>query len=130
MWCPSRFNIGGFYFLLSSFIYMHDICNASELLFSIMYADDISVQISGNDITYLVSSLNVQLELLYRWFKLSLNAKNTFFLVFHRATIKDHDLIIRIDGSTLNRSNNIKCLGVIIDYKFNWCEHIAHIKIM
>ena len=45
-------------------IYMNDICNASELLFSILYADDTSVQISGNDITYLVSSMNAELELL------------------------------------------------------------------
>ena len=42
-------------------IYMNDICNASELLFSILYADDTSVQINGNDIIYLVRSLNVEL---------------------------------------------------------------------
>ena len=112
-------------------IYMNDICNASELLFSILYADDTSVQISGNDITYLVSSMNAELELLSRWFKankLSLNAQKTFYLVFHRARIKDHELSIQIDGSTLNRSRNIKYLGVIIDHKLNWCEHIAHVK--
>ena len=105
-------------------INMNDICNASELLFSIMYADDTSVQISGNDITYLVSSLS-------RWFKankLYLNAKKTLYLVFHRGRIKDHDLSIRIDGSTLNRSTNIKYIGVIIDHKLNWCDHIAHVK--
>ena len=104
-------------------IYMNDICNASELLFSILYADDTSVQISGNDITYLVSSMNAELELLSKWFKankLSLNAQKTFYLVFHRARIKDHELSIQIDGSTLNRSRNIKYLGVIIDHKLNW----------
>ena len=86
---------------------MNDICNASELLFSILYADDTSVQISGNDITYLVRSMNAELELLSRWFKankLSLNAHKTFYLVFQRARIKDHDLSIRIYGSTLNRA--------------------------
>ena len=30
-------------------IYMNDICNASELLYTIMYADDTSVILSGND---------------------------------------------------------------------------------
>ena len=112
-------------------IFMNDICNASELLFLILYADDTSVQISGNDITYLVSSMNVELKLLSRWFranKLSLNAQKTFYLVFHRARIKNHDLSKRIDGSTLNRSSNIKYLGVIIDHKLNWCEHITHVK--
>ena len=41
--------------------YMNDICNASEFLFSIMYTDDTPVQISGNDITYLGTSLHVDL---------------------------------------------------------------------
>ena len=75
-------------------IYMNYIFNASKLLFSIMYADDTSVQISGNDITYLVSSLNVELELLSRWFKatkLSLNAQNTFYLVFNRYCISSKE---------------------------------------
>ena len=112
-------------------IYMNYICNASELLFSILYADDTSVQISGNDITYLASSMNAELELLSRWFKantLSLNAQKTYYLVFHLARIKYHGLSIIIDGSILNRSSNIKYLGVIIDHKLNWCEHIAHVK--
>ena len=63
-------------------------------------------------------------------YKLSLNTQKTFYLVFHRAKIKDHDISIRIDGSTLNRSRNIKYIGVIIDHKLNWCEHIAHVKNM
>ena len=38
-----------------------------------------------------------------------------------------NDLSIRIDESTLNRSSTVKYLGVIIGYKLNWCEHIAHV---
>ena len=89
------------------------------------------MQIRGNDITYLVSSMNVELELLSRWFKtnkLSLNAQKTLHLVFHWARIKDHDLSIRIDGLTPKRNSNIKYICVIIDQKPNWCEHIAHVK--
>ena len=29
----------------------------------------------------------------------------------------------------LNRSSNIKYIGVIIDHKLNCCEHIAHVKV-
>ena len=42
-------------------IYMNDICNASQLLFSIMYAHDTSVQLSGNYLIHLVRSLNAEL---------------------------------------------------------------------
>ena len=51
--------------------YLNDICNASELLLSIMYADDTSVQISGNNITYLVSKANASSK-----FGLKINIKN------------------------------------------------------
>ena len=46
---------------------MNNICYASEFLVFIMYSDDTYMQMSGNDITYLVGSLNVELELLSRW---------------------------------------------------------------
>ena len=112
-------------------IYMNDICNVSNLLYTIMFADDTSVQVSGNDLNNLVSSLNVQLQFLSTWLKankLSLNTKKTFFIVFHRARIKDHRISIQMDGSVLNRSTSIKYLGVLIDHNLNWCEHIAYIK--
>ena len=63
MWCSTGFNIVASTFY---YIYMNDICNESELLFSMMYPDNTSVQISRNNMTSLVSSLNAELELLSR----------------------------------------------------------------
>ena len=40
-----RLNFGSITF----FVYMNDICNVSELLYIIMYADDTSVIMSGNE---------------------------------------------------------------------------------
>ena len=42
-------------------IYMNDICNVSVLLYTIMYADDTSVIMSGNDLEYLIQSVNSEL---------------------------------------------------------------------
>ena len=45
-------------------VYMNDICNVSELLYTIMYADDTSVIMSSNDLNSLIQSVNSKLCLL------------------------------------------------------------------
>ena len=98
-------------------IYVNDICNISNFLFNIMYADDTSVLLSGDDLKDLTCLLNKELELLFIWLKsnkLSLNTQKTFYMLFHRARIKGNNLVVKINDSVLNRVNNIKYLGVII----------------
>ena len=50
-------------------IYMNGICNVSELLYTIMYADDTSVIMSGDDLESLIQSVNSELCLLNTWLK-------------------------------------------------------------
>ena len=80
---------------------MNDICNVSELLYTIIYSDDTSVIMSGNDLKSLIQSVNSELCLLNTWLKankLSLKINKTYYLVFHRARIKVHnDTSIRMD---------------------------------
>ena len=45
MWCSTRIIMGALLFI----IYVNDICNISNLLFKIMYADDTSVLFGGNN---------------------------------------------------------------------------------
>ena len=110
-------------------IYMKDICNVSELLYTIMYADDINAIMSGNDLESLIQSVNTELCLLNTWLnvnKLSLNVNKTYFLVFHRARIKvDNDNSIRMNDSIIKSASHFKYLGVIIDSKLNWIPHIT-----
>ena len=96
-----------------------------------MYADDTSVLLSGDDLKDLTCLLNKELELLFIWLKsnkLSLNTENTFYMLFHRARIKGNKSVVKINDSVLNRVNNMKYLGVIIDHKLKWCEHISYVK--
>ena len=100
---------------------MNDICTVSELWYIIMYADDISVTMSNNDLKSLIQFVNSELCLLNTWLKankkLSLNVNKTYYLVFHRSKIKvDHDTSIWINknNSLINNESHLKYLGVII----------------
>ena len=42
--------------------------NISNVLFNVLYADDTCIYLRGSDITTLLDSLNVELNLLYEWF--------------------------------------------------------------
>ena len=42
-------------------IYMNDICNVSELLFTVLYADDASVVIHGKDMSSIITILHYEL---------------------------------------------------------------------
>ena len=60
---PQRSILGPLLFIK----YMNDICNVSEMLFYILYADDTTVIIKDKDISILLQTLNVELEKLSIW---------------------------------------------------------------
>ena len=50
-------------------------------------------------------------------------------MVFHRARLKpnnNNDIIM--DGNILTKVNSTKYLGITIDHKLNWIDHIAYVK--
>ena len=60
---------------------MNDICNVSELLFTILYADDTCVLLIGKDLTKLIMVINAELKslsALFRSNKLTVNPQKTF----------------------------------------------------
>ena len=61
---------------------MNDICNVSELLFTILYADDTCVLLSGKDLTKFIIVINAEFKSLSAWFrsnKLTVNTQKTSF---------------------------------------------------
>ena len=50
-------------------------------------------------------------------------------MIFHRSRIKPNVINnVVIDNYQLIQVNSAKYLGVIIDHKLNWIEHISYVK--
>ena len=110
---------------------MNDFSRASQLLFSIIFADDTSVFIEGTHYNGVIEILNEELKKIEKWLKankLTVNLKKTMYMVFHRAKIKQTKQQVVIDNQDILLVNHTKFLGVIIDNKLNWTEHITYVK--
>ena len=120
--------LGPLFFIL----FMNDFTRASQLLFSILFADDTSVFLIGKEYTKLIVFLNKELKKVSHWLNangLTINVKKTHFMVFHRARIKAKDLYVEMQGNNIGCVTATKYLGVIIENKLKWTSHILYIKI-
>ena len=76
-------------------------------------------------------ALNNELLKVTSWLvanQLTINVAKSHFMVFHRARIKLDDVSVELCGSTLEQLNYTKFLGMIIDNKLNFINHICYIK--
>ena len=76
--------------------------------------------------------MNRELELISEWFKaikLTLNIDKTYYMVFHRGCRKfKNNIELVINDMKIREAKSMKYLGVIIDSKLNWIDHITYIK--
>ena len=99
-----------------------------------MYADDTSLAHSAKDVKDITSTMNTELESLKIWLhgiKLSLNvAKTTSMLIGTRHIINDKITaeLLRtnfvISGEPIEQNPSVKYLGVHIDNKLKWKDHM------
>ena len=96
-------------------IYMNDFSRSSELLFSILFADDTSVFIEGTNFQDISNILNKELENISIWLeanKLTININKTHYMMFHRTRVKHiTNFKIHISNNVIDRSMNTKFLG-------------------
>ena len=94
--------------------------------------DDTSIFLLGSDLQKLVREINRELELISEWFKadkLTLNIDKTYYIVFHRGRRKfKNNIELGINYMKIREAKSMKYLGVIIESKLNWIDHITYIK--
>ena len=103
---------------------------SSSILKSILFADDTNLFNSNRNLQYLMESTNVELQKLSEWFKankLSLNVGKTKYILFGNKHIPGKSFHLILDGNVLDQVKETKFLGVVLDEKLNWSQHINHI---
>ena len=111
-------------------LYVNDMCNVLKSLKSILFADDTNLFYAGKDLDEVCKIVSRELNILHIWFqvnKLSLNVAKTNFMIFGNKRFEEN-YMISINGMNINRVYVTKFLGVHIDSKLNWNEHIRVIK--
>ena len=105
-------------------------CNACNSTLSILFADDTYLFKSSQDLSHIETMFNEQLKNISLWLKvnkLSLNVKKTHFIVFSKRKKCDESIKPVIDDETIDEVKNTKFLGVIIDKKLTWKDHINYV---
>ena len=105
--------------------------NISKLARFILYADDANIIITGGSIHEIhqkFSQLTLEIE---RWVDnngLALNVKKTKYMLFSRQRIDSSSIDVRINNSKIEEKSECRFLGVIVDNKLKWAQHIAAVK--
>ena len=93
----------------------------------IIFADDTNISSSGSDIVQLSKIVSNELDKLNGRFavtKLSLNLSKTNVMLFTNCRKEQHS----INNCEIDMVYKTKFLGVVIDGKFNWKDHVAMVK--
>ena len=82
------------------------------------------------NINHLVTTVSSVLDKMCTWLdvnKLSLNLSKTSYMLFGNNSLSAN-IDIKINGVNIDRVRVAKFLGVLIDEKLNWKDHIASVK--
>ena len=101
--------------------------SVSKILTSVLLADDTTLVKSDKNLQRLVETFNEELKHIVNWLnanRLSLNIDKTNFMIFRPKNKNELPPDITINGSKITEVNKAKFLGVIIDNKLTWNNHI------
>ena len=114
-------------------IYINDICNSTNGCQFILFADDTNIFVSAKDKETVYIKANTLLSNVYNYMKsnkLHINIGKCCHMYFNpwkrlNDSSNNDDLTLKIHDTIIPNVKSTKFLGVIIDEKLNWNEHIT-----
>ena len=114
-------------------IYINDLTTIADYATVRMSADDTDMTFTACSIPELQHDMNIDLQFLQNWLianRLTLNVLKTEFMLVEsrqRVATLAQELNLSLNGISLKRVNNSKCLGVEIDEFLTWDAHISSV---
>lgn len=111
-------------------IYINDLPNATDQPMT-LFADDSTVSVKFSDISTYELDINKTLTLIIDWLKnnnLKINIDKTNIMHFSQRAQFAHDIKVKYSGNIINKVETARFLGLQIDAKLNWKNHIAEIS--
>ena len=112
-------------------IYINDLPRIQQLVKFILYADDANIFITGKNMAEIEEKFTQLSNAIFDWVGgngLSLNIKKTNYIIFSQKGTLDYTFQPKINGKPIEQKQAARFLGVIIDNKLNWNQHIRAIK--
>ena len=112
-------------------LYINDLPNISEKLFTILYADDSNIFLVGKNAEVLIRTLNNEMYKLINWLnanQLCLNIDKTQYMFFSLRKHISCNLHVTMNNQNIKRVDCVKFLGIYIDSQLSWHNHINYIK--
>ena len=96
------------------------------------HTDDTALSMVNTDLKVLISSVKVKIQKLFKWCscnKLTINIDITYFVLFHTVNkpVPDGFTEIATTHMTIKRATEMKYLGLVLDGKLNYNEHVQSI---
>lgn len=111
-------------------IYINDIPRQTRTNLA-CFADDTACFTTSNDIDLIIDRLQLSIDKLIDYFrnwKLQINATKTEAIIFTRKR-ETPKRSLHVNKHPIPWSNSVKYLGVILDKKLNWNDHVCNLRL-